>query len=53
MSYEEIVKLNEKTISAKGTNMYDLKNQPEVVDGVALNEAILKSSEADAAYYLG
>ena len=53
MSYEEIVKLNEKTISEKGTNMYDLKNQPEVIDGIALNEAILKSSEADAAYYLG
>ena len=53
MSYDEIVKLNTETIHAKGTNMYDLKNQPEVVDGIALNEAILKSSQADAKYYLG
>lgn len=53
MTYEEIETLNKATFSAKGTNMYDLKNQPEVVDGVALNEAILKSSKADAAYYLG
>ena len=53
MSYDEIEKLNAETISAKGTNMYDLKNMPEFVDGVALNEAILKSSQADAKYYLG
>ena len=53
MSFDEIEKLNEETISTKGTNMYDLKNQPEVIDGVALNEAILKSSQADAKYYLG
>ena len=53
MSYEEIEKLNEEIISAKGTNMYDLKNQPEVIDGIALNEAIKKSSQADAGYYLG
>ena len=53
MTYEEIEKLNEETVSAKGTNMLDLKNQPEVIDGIALNEAILKSSQADAQYYLG
>ena len=53
MTYDEIEKLNEETVSTKGTNMFDLKNQPEVIDGVALNEAILKSSQADAAYYLG
>ena len=53
MSYDEIDKLNKETISTKGTNMYDLKNQPEVIDGVALNEAIKKSSQADAQYYLG
>ena len=53
MSYDEIEKLNKETISAKGTNMYDLKNLPEVVDGVSLNEAIKKSSQADAQYYLG
>ena len=53
MSFEEIEKLNKETISAKGTNMYDLKKQPEVVDGIALNETIKKSSQADASYYLG
>ena len=53
MSYNEIDKLNKEIIFAKGTNMYDLKNQPEVVDGVALNEALLKSGQADARYYLG
>ena len=53
ISYDEIDKLNKETISAKGTNMYDLKSQPDVVDGISLNEAILKSSQADAQYYLG
>ena len=53
MPYDEIDKLNKETFAAKGTNMYDLKNQPDVVDGISLNEAIKKSSQADAAYYLG
>ena len=53
MTYNEIDKLNQETISTKGANMYDLKNQPEVVDGILLNEAIKKSSQADVAYYLG
>lgn len=53
MSYEEISHLNEMTVSKSGTNMYDLKNQSEVVDGIALNEALLKSSKADTAYYMG
>ena len=53
MSFEEIEKLNEETLSTNGTHMYDLKNQPDVVDGISLNEAILKSSQADAQYYLG
>ena len=53
MTYEEIEKLNAKTISTNGTNMYDLKNQPEIVDGVALNEALMKSSQSDVSYYLG
>ena len=53
MSYDEIEKLNKETIATKGTNMYDLKNLPDVVDGISLNEAIKKSSQADAAYYLG
>ena len=53
MSYDEIEKLNEETISQKGTNMYDLKNLPDVVDGVSINESLIKSSQADAKYYLG
>ena len=53
MTYKEIEELNSLTISAKGTNMYDLKNQPETTDGIALNERIKKSSLADATYYLG
>ena len=40
MSYDEIENLNRETIQTKGTNMYGLKNQPEVVDGISLNEAI-------------
>ncbi len=53
ISFDEIEKLNKETIATKGTNMYDLKNLPDVVDGISLNEAIKKSSQADAAYYLG
>ena len=53
MSFDEIDKLNKETIHAGSTNMYDLKNQLEVIDGVALNESIKKSSQADAQYYLG
>ena len=53
MSYDEIETLNKEIISTKGTNMYDLKNQSEVVNGIKLNESLLKSSTADAEYYLG
>ncbi len=53
MTYEEIEALNAKTISTKGTAMYDLKNMAETVNGVSLNEALLKSTEADISYYLG
>ena len=53
LSFDEIDKLNAETIQTKGTNMYDLKNLPDVVDGISLNEAIKKSSQADAQYYLG
>lgn len=53
MTYKEIEELNALTISSKGTNMYDLKNQPETTDGIALNERIKKSSLAYATYYLG
>lgn len=53
MTYKEIEELNALTISSKGTNMYDLKNQPETTDGIALNERIKNSSLDDASYYLG
>ena len=53
MTYKEIEELNALTISSKCTNMYDLKNQPETTDGIALNERIKNSSLADASYYLG
>ena len=53
MTAEQISALNAATILSEGTNMYDLKKLPETVDGFALNEALLTSSQADAAYYLG
>lgn len=53
MSVDQIYDFNSRTIAKKETYMYDLKAQPETVDGVALNEALIKSSGADAAYYLG
>jgi len=53
MDYNDIIKLNETTISQQGTYMYDLKNQPEAIDGIALNDALITSSKADASYYLG
>jgi len=53
MTYKDIQKQNELTVSAKETCMHNLKNQPETVNGIALNEAVLKSTEADAAYYTG
>ncbi|MBR2619406.1 MAG: SH3 domain-containing protein, partial [Firmicutes bacterium] len=52
MTYDQIQSLNAQTLAASGTNMYDLKNQKEVVDGVALNASLMKSGQADASYYL-
>ncbi|MBQ5749075.1 MAG: SH3 domain-containing protein [Oscillospiraceae bacterium] len=53
MSVDEICKRNTQTVKASGTNMYDLKEHAKTVDGVSLNEALKKSAQADAAYYLG
>ena len=53
MTWEEIAALNALTISTGGTNMYDLKNQAETVDGIACNELLLSSTQADIDYYLG
>ncbi len=50
---EDIAKINDAAIAAKGSGMLDLKNLPATYDGVAHNEALKKSAEADAAYYLG
>lgn len=53
MTTADIQNLNKTTVSQKGTNMYDLKNQADTVDGISLNDALLKSAKADAAYYMG
>lgn len=53
MTSDEIMAQNNLTISTKATYMYDLKNQPEVVNTIELNKALLTSSKADADYYLG
>ncbi|MBQ7986621.1 MAG: SH3 domain-containing protein, partial [Clostridia bacterium] len=53
MTQEEIEAQNTLTISTKETYMYDLKNQPEVVNTIELNKALRTSSKADADYYLG
>ena len=52
MSYEEIKEINKKTISANGTNMYDLASHSATVNGISLNESLKKSSSADAEYFL-
>ena len=53
LSYDEILNINKSIVDAKGTNVIDLLNMPATVDGVALNEALIKSTTADAEYYLG
>ena len=53
MTPEEIAAQNAANIAEPGTNMYDLKNAPETINGVSQCEALLRSGKADAAYYLG
>ncbi len=53
MTFPEAAQRNTQTLSADGTNMYDLKNHADTVDGISLNEGLKKSTQADAAYYLG
>lgn len=53
MSSEEILLQNTIAIAEKGTNMNGLKGHSVTVDGVALNEALAKSTQADVSYYLG
>ena len=49
----EIEEINAATLAAKGSNMHDLKNQPETVNAKALAGSLKSSSEANAEYYLG
>lgn len=53
LTKEEISAQNELNIAARGTNMFDLKTQPETFDGVAQRDALATSGKADADYYLG
>ena len=53
MTAYEADRYNAQTIDTSGTNMYDLKKHTDTVDGISLNEALKKSAQADAAYYLG
>lgn len=53
MTADEIKAQNVLTVSRKECCMYDLKNQPETVNTSDLNEALIKSTKADIAYYLG
>ena len=53
MTPEEIAAQNDANIAAPGTNMFDLKNAPETIDGVSQREALQRSGRADADYYLG
>lgn len=53
MTPEEIAAQNAANIAEPGTNMTDLKNLPDTIDGIAQREALQKSGKADADYYLG
>lgn len=53
MTPEEIAAQNAANIAASGTNMFDLKNAPDTINGVSQREALQRSGSADAAYYLG
>jgi len=53
MTWDEIMVQNELNINASGTNMFDLKNHKETVNGVSLNSGLKSSSKADSKYYLG
>ena len=53
MTEEEIAQRSVESYAAHGTGMFDLKNLPETIDGVAQRAALLSSGESDARYYLG
>ena len=50
---EEIEAFNQDTYIASGTMVMDLTSAKETFDGKARNEAVTKSSTADAEYYFG
>ena len=50
---DELAAINAASLTARGTNMHDLKNQPETVDAKALAQALKADAEANAKYYLG
>ena len=53
MTGEEIAAQNAANIAEPGTNMYDLKNLSDPIDGVAQRAALQQGGKADAEYYLG
>ncbi len=53
MTPEEIAAQNAANIAEPGTNMTDLKNLPDTIDGIAQKKALQASGQADANHYLG
>ncbi len=53
MTSGEIAAQNSLNIAAKGTNMYDMKNQPDTINGITQRDNLVKSGQSDADYYLG
>ena len=50
---EDIARINAAAVAVEGNYRCDLKNLPETYDGIAKNEALQKSIQSDADYYLG
>ena len=50
---EDIARINQAAIDGDGTNRRDMKRLKETYDGIAKNEALQKSAQDDADYYLG
>lgn len=50
---EEIARINAAAEAGKGTNRRDMKNLKETYNGIEKREALLKSGQDDAEYYLG
>ncbi len=50
---DAILARNRNAAAAKGNNLIDLKSQPQTFDAVSACEALARSAEADAGYYVG